>query len=63
MTFCEINNNITIMTVKELKNILENLPDNTEVTLVCDDKDGNTIEEYAIGAVYEEQFNQVYINC
>lgn len=51
------------MTVKELKKILKDIPDNTEVTLVCDDGDGNTIEEYAVGAVYEEKFNQVYINC
>lgn len=51
------------MTVKELKKILKDVPDNTEVTLVCDDGDGNTIEEYAMGAVYEEKFNQVYINC
>lgn len=51
------------MTVKELKKILKDIPDSTEVTLVCDDGDGNTIEEYAMGAVYEEEFNQVYINC
>jgi|LakMenEpi03Aug12_release.lakeMendotaPanAssembly.Ray.scaffolds.fasta_scaffold272841_2 hypothetical protein len=51
------------MTVKELKKVLQDLPDTTEVTLVCDDRDGNTIEEYAVGAVYEEKFNQVYINC
>jgi hypothetical protein len=51
------------MTVKELKKVLESVPDDTEVTLVCDDRDGNTTEEYAIGAVYEEDHCQVYINC
>jgi hypothetical protein len=51
------------MTVKELKKVLKNVPDDTEVTLVCDDRDGNTTEEYAMGAVYEEKFNQIYINC
>jgi hypothetical protein len=51
------------MIVKELKKILQDLPDDTEVTLTCDDKDGNTTEEYAISAVYEEKYNQVYINC
>jgi hypothetical protein len=51
------------MNVKELKKVLQDLPEDTEVTLVCDDRDGNTIEEYAVAAVYEEKFNQVYINC
>jgi hypothetical protein len=51
------------MTVKELKKVLKNVPDDTEVTLVCDDRDGNTTEEYAISAVYEEDHGQVYINC
>ena len=36
LTFCEINNNITIMTVRELKDILEDAPDDLEVTALKD---------------------------
>jgi hypothetical protein len=52
------------MTVKELKKVLKDLPDNTEVTMVYDDDhDESVVERYAIGALYEKDSNQIYINC
>lgn len=54
MTFCEINNNITIMTVKELKKILENAPDHVEVTAL---KDGYVCERTDVWSAgyYEDE--------
>ncbi len=52
MTFSEITNTITIMTVKELKEILENVPDHVQVTAL---KDGYVCEQTDVwGAAYYE---------
>ena len=50
------------MTAKELKKILKEVPDDTLITIVGEDGDGNGVEEYAMGAVYEEEAQQLYIN-
>ena len=50
------------MTVKELKNILKDIPDDVLITIITEDRDGITTEEFAQFANYEETEGQIYIS-
>ena len=49
------------MTVKELKKIIKDIPDDALITVVGEDRDGIPVEEYASIINYEEEINQLYI--
>ena len=49
------------MTAKELKKILEEVPDDSLITIVGEDYDGNEVQEYAMSASYDQEVDQVYI--
>jgi hypothetical protein len=49
------------MTVKELKNKLKDIPEDTEVFVATDDNDGFAIEVNANIVSYNEDINVVYI--
>jgi hypothetical protein len=51
-----------LMTVKELKKKLAEMPDNAMVSIAVDDNDGEVIEKIAGGIYYEEDTNQVSIS-
>ena len=49
------------MTVKELKNKLKDIPEDTEVFVATDDNDGFVIEANANSVSYHKDLNVVYI--
>jgi len=50
------------MTVKDLKKIIQDIPDNALITIVSEDRDGIPIEEFSSFIKYEEEINQLYIS-
>jgi hypothetical protein len=50
------------MTVKELKKILKDVPDDSLITVVGEDGDGIPVEEYASYINYDKEVNQLYIS-
>jgi hypothetical protein len=49
------------MTVKDLKKIIQDIPDNALITIVSEDRDGIPIEEFSSFIKYEWDINQLYI--
>ncbi|MEY4342827.1 MAG: hypothetical protein RL736_623 [Pseudomonadota bacterium] len=50
------------MTVKHLKKIIQDIPDNALITITGEDSDGILVEEFASFIKYDEEINQLYIS-
>jgi hypothetical protein len=46
------------MTAKDLKKVLKDIPDDTLITIVGEDGDGNGLEEYAMGQYMKKKPNK-----